>query len=918
MQSSTDREIYKASNAIDNAFAAMTKANRGETAQRILSVVRNLNDHIAEKLWCDLFPNQIMNVNKVASKLCGKYRFIAQFDKFMRVSVSHFTPSEDGSERLLIKYYTYLLQLKKLVYDRYGMIILKNIDRFIDDTDEQTEIYYTRVVECIKTLPITSKRSEFDNYYIDRIKPFYIDNDIYYEVTLEPATKKPNKFQRITAFTHCDVFSNYSVALSFVDSTINVFNTTYPIKVIVDWHVSIRPCEIDNFASLIGIDINTRRSNNDYKSLMSILTEMQYSLVDIIDLPNSQYTLIKKELLSGIPSNHSSIVKVLNKCRKICHEKSSGHNIIRYLLYKMNNTILKSQCPTAYNPRTYANFRMSSKCFPFDNQPFAFNPKDHIPNTFDLYQCIDAFGRTPELLKRYLNNNTYTHHVLFTPIEELSHFGTSEKILSLVREFNNNLYSGFRPNAEIGVFKNHLYIKEYERDINQILDSIQKLSSTPSDISSAFSESNVSALEFLPEDNCLDDPLKKSILINMFSSSKVHAIYGAAGTGKTTLINHISQLLIDKKRIFLAKTHPAVENLRRKVKNRRSSDEFITIDQFIRTTRYDFCGYDLIVVDECSTVENQDLIQVLNKLGNAAIVLMGDTYQIEAIGYGNWFSMIKNILPEYCCHELTTPFRSADQDLRKLWDEVRNMSDDNVALERMVRNDYSHIIDDDIFAKKADDEIILCLNYSGLYGLNNINKLLQLSNTNPAITIGVWQFKIGDPILFNDSARFSCLYNNLKGVITNIEDNGASVYFTLEVETILTEDDASCEDGLDYIKCDGNKTQVGFTVNRLKPYSSDNEEATNYHIIPFQVAYAVSIHKSQGLDFDSVKIVIADESEDQISHNIFYTAITRARKYLTIYWSPEVCNKILSRIRPGIDNKDFRLLIAKRESTASC
>lgn len=85
----------------------------------------------------------------------------------------------------------------------------------------------------------------------------------------------------------------------------------------------------------------------------------------------------------------------------------------------------------------------------------------------------------------------------------------------------------------------------------------------------------------------------------------------------------------------------------------------------------------------------------------------------------------------------------------------------------------------------------------------------------------------------------------------------------------LVEDDIELEDGLEFIYANGKKTQVGFVVNRRKPYSSDNEETTNYHIVPFQIAYAVSIHKSQGLEFDSVKIVIADETEERISHNIF-------------------------------------------------
>jgi hypothetical protein len=53
--------------------------------------------------------------------------------------------------------------------------------------------------------------------------------------------------------------------------------------------------------------------------------------------------------------------------------------------------------------------------------------------------------------------------------------------------------------------------------------------------------------------------------------------------------------------------------------------------------------------------------------------------------------------------------------------------------------------------------------------------------------------------------------------------------------------------------------------------------------VPFQVAYAVSIHKAQGLEYDSVKIVITDANEDDITHSIFYTAVTRARESLKIF-----------------------------------
>ena len=66
-------------------------------------------------------------------------------------------------------------------------------------------------------------------------------------------------------------------------------------------------------------------------------------------------------------------------------------------------------------------------------------------------------------------------------------------------------------------------------------------------------------------------------------------------------------------------------------------------------------------------------------------------------------------------------------------------------------------------------------------------------------------------------------------------------------------------------------------------------------VVPFQLAYAVSIHKAQGLEYDSVKIVIPDSNSEKITHGIFYTAITRAKKKLRIYWSSETMQEIISK-----------------------
>ena len=95
-------------------------------------------------------------------------------------------------------------------------------------------------------------------------------------------------------------------------------------------------------------------------------------------------------------------------------------------------------------------------------------------------------------------------------------------------------------------------------------------------------------------------------------------------------------------------------------------------------------------------------------------------------------------------------------------------------------------------------------------------------------------------------------------------------------------------------------------VNKYRNADEDNDDLTT--IVPFSVAYAVSIHKSQGLEYKSVKIIITNEIDELVTHSIFYTAITRAKEKLKIYWSPECQEKIISTIKHVEDNKDAYLI----------
>lgn len=227
----------------------------------------------------------------------------------------------------------------------------------------------------------------------------------------------------------------------------------------------------------------------------------------------------------------------------------------------------------------------------------------------------------------------------------------------------------------------------------------------------------------------------------------------------------------------------------------------------------------------------------------------------------------------------------------------------------MVKGKYTVKLDESIFEHSDEDEIILCLNYDGLYGINNINRFLQSSNPKPEIVWGINTYKIGDPILFNESDRFAPLiYNNMKGYIRNIEPTEDKIRFDIELDIAITDWEAEDYDFTLVGTSDKGNSIISFWVDKYR--STDDDDDSSNAIVPFQVAYAVSIHKAQGLEYKSVKVVITNEVEELITHNIFYTAITRAKEDLKIYWTPETEKKILEGLSLRNYKKDAALLAA--------
>jgi ATP-dependent exoDNAse (exonuclease V) alpha subunit len=516
-----------------------------------------------------------------------------------------------------------------------------------------------------------------------------------------------------------------------------------------------------------------------------------------------------------------------------------------------------------------------------------------------IFECIPCNGNRHELFARFIENNTEGKGQLFTDISELENYPDYPE---LIKTYNENLYSGHRPEGDLMLEHNQVFINDYKLDTCTIIKRLQELAESGIENYSADVD-----FWLLFDGYEIDCDEKKDIIRQIFSDSKVGVIYGSAGVGKSTLINHVSHFLNNEPKLYLTQTNPAKENLIRKIDAENTT--FSTIESFKHQTSS--IDYKLLVIDECSTVSNKDMVEILQKANFEMLLLVGDTYQIDAIQFGNWFSVLKAFLPETAVFELKKPHRTKNKHLLELWDKVRCM--DDTAKEVIERESYSLKVDETLLSSLEPGEAILCLNYDGLYGINNINRFLQESNPNPAVTWDVQQYKVGDPILFLDSDRFRpVIYNNMKGIIrdvkvVDVDTPTERIRFDIEIPKLIYERD-TFGTGLDLLENneEEEKSLIRFYVRKLK--SADEEGEDFGTIVPFQVAYAVSIHKAQGLEFESVKIVVTDEVEELVTHNVFYTAITRAREKLKIYWTPEVEEKVINRIKPRDISKDVEIL----------
>lgn len=705
---------------------------------------------------------------------------------------------------------------------------------------------------------------------------------------MQLANKYATKFNRITVYSKQNISTAYSINIGYTDTTIDLWGIASNIKIITNWRVSIAPTCLNKLGRILNIPLRLNASYGEYAELMSFLTKTGMTLLDIIDLQEMDFHSIRDQIYGNTNTNHfREVIEILRR------DYSSdsvifGKNVVRYLLINLREKSLIDVMPNRFTKMLAGSpLYLASGCRPFERNPLLANLPHSKTAEVSITKILSASGTEKiNILLPYLRirNAINKSGELYFKASEIA----SDKSIN---DYNEYLVEweqdqGYSIVNDSGLVTISAYETITLKILQRLLDFTQAGIKGQKELNARFIKDHSALFEKV-------DVSKQKAIKYAFVNSRILLIYGAAGTGKTTLINYISSLMPKSKKLFLTKTHAAIQHLQRRIDNPGSDSDFICIDSFTR--RVNLPDYDIIFVDECSTIDNRTMLNFISKISSdSLLVLAGDINQIESIDFGNWFYYAKHIITTHGANiELLDTWRTKEESLLSLWEEVRN-NDVRITEKLVIDGPFSKEIGSDIFTSNVTDEVVLCLNYDGKFGLNNINSYFQNANPNgEAIIWQGWRFKKGDKILFNDNSRFTYLYNNLKGIIVDIEKTDDQIAFTIDVETIITEQQCK-SDQIEYIDTIGERTRIKLIVYAFDEDEIENEEDAKKTIIPFQLAYAVSIHKAQGLEYDSVKVVIPSVNTEKITKGVFYTAITRTKRKLTIYWSSETMQKIIS------------------------
>lgn len=388
-------------------------------------------------------------------------------------------------------------------------------------------------------------------------------------------------------------------------------------------------------------------------------------------------------------------------------------------------------------------------------------------------------------------------------------------------------------------------------------------------------------------------------ILSRMLAHKVSVITGGPGTGKTTLTRAITAVMerLGHRVMLVAPTGRAARRLSevtgRPAATLHKALGYNPADGRFEHSEDDPLAADVVVVDEASMVDTLLMAQLIRAVPvTASLILVGDVFQLPSVGPGNVLAdLIRS--QRIMTFELTEIFRQDEQSsivvnahrVRNGRSPVMVPPDDPDALSEfyfMEQADPERVVQ--TVVKLCQQEIpryfrldpihdiqVLTPMHRGPVGTLNLNRVLQTA-LNPAgeqVVVMGSRFKVGDKVMH--------LRNNYRKEVFNGE---------IGIMNIVDPKKERAE--VDY---DGRKVSYDFV---------ELDELT--------LAYAISVHKSQGSEYPAVVIPLLTQHYIMLQRNLLYTALTRGKQLVVMVGAEKALNIALRNDRPG----QRRSMLARR------
>lgn len=373
----------------------------------------------------------------------------------------------------------------------------------------------------------------------------------------------------------------------------------------------------------------------------------------------------------------------------------------------------------------------------------------------------------------------------------------------------------------------------------------------------------------------------QKMAVNIAVNNGVSIITGGPGTGKTTIIKCILQVFKDmgKKVKLMAPTGRAAKRL-----SESTGEDASTIHRALEMSggedRFTYnanqkLNYDVIIVDEVSMVDSQLMYFLVKSIKRGSkLILVGDKDQLASVGAGN---VLADILESGCFATmcLTQIYRQSEDSLiivnahainQGKMPELNNKSkdfffdkkEDNEEALNSIINMCTERIPKFLNVDTSKVQVLAPMK-AGVIGIDNINKCLQEKINPPSLK----KLEVeNDKYIYRKYDRVMQITNNYEREWQKDGVRGSGV-FNGDIGNIMD------------IDINTHEVIVEFEDGRIARYmKSDLGELT--------LSYAITIHKSQGSEFDVVIIPVLSGPPMLLTRNLLYTAVTRAKKMVVL------------------------------------